>query len=132
MNRKFIILTIVLTIFAAGCTPKATNSSQDTSLPNAQETTSSLFALPDDASNITTEPESVNFQSGMTLEEAILMYRDEFINKQGLAERGLVTVVNDTNFSIVFDGSENGMAVVVQGVQLDENSININIRYEDN
>jgi hypothetical protein len=60
------------------------------------------------------------------------MYRDEFINKQGLAERGLVTVVNDTNFSIVFDGSENGMAVVVQGVQLDENSININIRYEDN
>jgi hypothetical protein len=90
-----------------------------------------VFPVPSDAANIIGEggEGDLNFQTEMTLEEALEFYREE-LTAQGLAERDILTVVDETIFSIVFDGNENGLATVVQGVDLGE-AVNINIRFED-
>jgi len=66
----------------------------------------------------------------MALEEVIEFYRQSF-SARGLAEREMLTIINEDVFNIVFDGAPNGKAVVVQGVRLDNGSVNVNIRYED-
>jgi hypothetical protein len=71
----------------------------------------------------------VNFQTSLSLEDVIEFYRQVFAG-QGLTERTLLTVIADATFSIVFDGSPNGQAIVVQGVDLGA-SVNVNIRFED-
>lgn len=95
-----------------------------------------VFPLPDDVQNLTVTfagdiKEQANYQttSFATLEEAMDFHRDIFL-PQGLTERALLSVTSETTFSMVFDGAENGRAIVVQGVDLD-GSLNINIRYED-
>ncbi len=91
------------------------------------------FPLPQDVQNFTQLPQSeggVNFQTNMSLEDVIIFYRDEFTS-QGLVEREILTVIDDSAFSMVFDGAPNGMAIVVQGVALGPSQTNVNIRYED-
>ena len=65
----------------------------------------------------------------MSLEEAIAFYRQE-LAARGLVERGALTQITEGVFSFVFDGSPNGRAMVIQGVDLG-GSTNISIRYED-
>ncbi len=92
----------------------------------------SVFPIPDDATNFIGEggEADVNFQTEMTLEDLLTFYRDE-LTAQELTERDLLTVVDETIFSIVFDGHENGKAIVIQAVDLGEMR-NINIRFEEN
>jgi len=71
----------------------------------------------------------VNFQTSLSLEEAIEFYRQAFTG-QGLTERKVLTVIEDEIFSMVFDGWPNNKALVIQGVDLGETT-NINIRFED-
>lgn len=90
-----------------------------------------VFPLPADAVNIIGEgaDADLNFQTSLTLEEALDFYRTELI-AQGLVERDLLTVVEESVISVVFDGSENGKAIVIQGVDLGEIT-NISLRFED-
>jgi hypothetical protein len=91
------------------------------------------FPLPGDVQNFTLMPQSeggINFQTDMSLDEVVAFYRGEFVS-QGLVERELLTVVEDSAFSMVFDGAPNGKAIVIQGVTLGPDQTNVNIRYED-
>ena len=66
----------------------------------------------------------------MTLDEAMKFYVETFTNS-GYTERAILTVTSETTFSMVFDGHESGKAIVVQGVDLGDGTVNINIRLED-
>jgi hypothetical protein len=90
-----------------------------------------VFPLPDDVRNFVGEggESMVNFQTGLGLEEVVDFYRRAFVG-QGLTEREILTVVDDAAFSMVFDGTADGKALVIQGVDLGETT-NVNIRFED-
>lgn len=88
------------------------------------------FPLPEDVQNFTGGGDQINFATSLTLEEAIDFYRTA-LGDMGLTERTLNTAITETTFSMVFDGHENGKAVVVQGVDLGNGTTNINIRFED-
>jgi len=91
----------------------------------------SEFPLPGDGQDFVKQGDGeINYQTGMALEEVIEFYRQSF-SARGLAEREMLTIINEDVFNIVFDGAPNGKAVVVQGVRLDNGSVNVNIRYED-
>ncbi len=72
----------------------------------------------------------INFQTTMSLNEVVAFYRNAFENA-GYNERDILTVINDTTFSIVWDGHPSGQAIVVQGVDLGDGMVNVNVRFED-
>ncbi|MDH5606040.1 MAG: hypothetical protein OEY93_04065 [Anaerolineae bacterium] len=87
--------------------------------------------LPDGkVSNLTISDGSVNFQVEASFEDLVSYYRNDAQSK-GLAERTLLTVINDSAISIVFDGHASGKAVVIQMVTLSDGKTNVNIRLED-
>lgn len=89
------------------------------------------FPMPADAANIMDLGNSAyNFQTSMSQDEAVAFYRDTF-KAQGLTEREITTTITEGVFSIVFDGHASGKAIAVQGVDLGEGVLNINIRFED-
>jgi len=90
-----------------------------------------VFPLPDDVQNFTGSggESMVNFQTGLSMEEVIAFYRQSFSEK-GLIERSILTTIDDSGFSMVFDGWDNGKALVIQGVDMGA-SVNVNIRFED-
>ena len=91
----------------------------------------SEFPMPADATNVVNMGNSVlNFQTDLTLDEAMSFYRDE-LGKLGYTERSLLTVTSDATFSMVFDGHESGKAIAVQGVDLGDGTINISISLQD-
>jgi len=90
----------------------------------------SEFPLPDGATNIQEMGGSTNFQVKMTLDEAMKFYMDTFTSS-GYTERPILTVTAETTFSMVFDGHESGKAIVVQGVDFGDGTVNVNIRLED-
>lgn len=87
------------------------------------------FPLPGDATNVTDVAGTVNYQTGMSVEEVMKFYRDAF-TAQGYVERELLTTLSDGVFSMVFDGHEGGQSIVVQGVDLGNGATNVNIRLE--
>lgn len=99
--------------------------------PPAGQDIKSQFPLPTDVSDyMELGPDVVNFQTGMSLKDAIAFYRDSFA-KQGYTERENNTIIaEDQTFSMVFDGHPSGKAIVVQGVVIGK-KVNINIRLED-
>ncbi len=91
------------------------------------------FPLPKDVAgfmHLGTGEGAINFQTKMTIAETVEFYRTAFKEK-GLSEETILTTIQDNTFSIVFKGSANGKAIVVQGVDLGNGTTNINIRYED-
>ncbi|MDP2776316.1 MAG: hypothetical protein Q8O48_01630 [Anaerolineales bacterium] len=90
----------------------------------------SEFPMPDDAKNVVSVAGTVNYQTNLDLEEVMDFYRIIF-GKQGYSERELLTTVTDGVFSFVFDGHESGQAIVVQGVDLGDGSVNVNISFQD-
>jgi hypothetical protein len=119
-----------------GLEPSPTDTSEAVSAPtetsvgtgDATPATASAFPLPDDAKNVVQAGGTTNFQTGLSLKDALAFYQDAF-TKKGYTERTLLHVVSDTTFSIVFDGDPSGQATVVQAVDL-SGSTNINIRLE--
>ena len=73
---------------------------------------------------------SINYQTSMKLTEVVDLYRDAF-EEAGYDERDITTVINDDTFSIVWDGHPSGQAIVVQGVDLGDGNMNVNVRFED-
>jgi hypothetical protein len=90
----------------------------------------SEFPLPDGAINVQDVGGSINFQAKMSMDEAMKFYMDSFTSS-GYTERALLTVTSETTFSMVFDGHESGQAIVVQGVDFGDGTVNVNIRLED-
>ena len=89
------------------------------------------FPLPADVQNLTDlGPGTINYQTSMTLNEVVAFYRDVF-EMAGYNERDITTVINETTFSIVWDGHPSGQAIVVQGVDLGDGTVNVNVRFED-
>jgi hypothetical protein len=88
------------------------------------------FPLPDGATNVQELGGSTNFQVKMSLDEAMKFYMEALTSK-GYTERTISTVTSDTTFSMVFEGHESGKIIVVQGVDLGDGSVNVNIRLED-
>lgn len=104
-------------------------SPEENNIPSLGSTTE--FPLPADASNvISMGSDIVNFQTKLSLDEAMKFYLDEF-GKKGYAERDGLTVTSDMTFSMVFDGHESGKAVTVQGVDLGDGTVNISISLVD-
>ena len=92
----------------------------------------SEFPIPDDVdagSVMDMGDGAINFQTSLSLPDAVTFYRFAFIDL-GYVEREINTSITDTVFSIVFDGHPSGKAIVIQGVTLGDNT-NINIRFED-
>ena len=88
------------------------------------------FPLPGNVTNFTDMGNgSINFQTNLSLKNTIAFYRDAF-KKEGITERTINTAITGTTFSLVFDGDPTGLAIVVQGVDLGNGKINVNIRYE--
>lgn len=98
--------------------------------PAENKSVETEFPLPEDVEKVDDLGNgAINFQTSLSLPDAVTFYRFAFIDL-GYTEREINTVIEDTTFSIVFDGHESGKAIVVQGVDLGE-SVNINIRFED-
>jgi hypothetical protein len=91
----------------------------------------SVFPLPSGISNLMADDTSANFQVEAKIDEMVAFYRSELVDGWGLTERDLLTVISDTTANLVFDGHSNGLAVVVQMVDLGNGTVNINIRFED-
>jgi hypothetical protein len=111
----------------AAMEPAETTGADPASAPNYETD----FPLPETVQNFTSQnddSQGINFQTDLTLAEAMSFYRQQFV-AQGLLERELLTVTSDTTFSMVFDGAENGKALVIQGVIIGE-MVNLNIRFE--
>ena len=89
-----------------------------------------VFPLPDDVQEFLTMGDGqINYQTGLSMDEIIEFYRQSFAD-MGLTERPILTVIDDSAFSLVFDGWENGKSVVLQGVDFGT-SMNVNLRFED-
>jgi hypothetical protein len=117
-------LSLSATVFSA--------ASQMESVKLAQAGYDTEFPLPNSVMNFQNLPgpgdKTINFQTNLSLTDAIAFYRTALTAK-GLTERKITTSETQSVFSIVFDGSTNGKALVVQSVNLVANR-NINIRYE--
>jgi hypothetical protein len=107
----------------------------DSSSPTGQSGNSGKydteFPLPANVQHFTTlDDGSINYQTSMKLTEVVDFYREAF-KQAGYKERDITTVINDATFSIVWDGHPSGKAVVVQGVDLGDGTVNVNVRLED-
>ena len=108
----------------------APQESADSESGGGEASVKTDFPLPDGATNVQEMGGSTNFQVKMSLDEAMKFYVD-VLTSEGYTERPILTVTSDTTFSMVFDGHESGKAIVVQGVDLGDGTVNVNIRLED-
>ena len=145
MKQKTLFLLMVLVLLLAACSSPSEQSevgsagnaaeSENTgdNAPEEADVSASegdaVFPLPSDYKNLIADDTSVNFQTSSSMDEMLDFYRGQFAD-MGLTERELLTVVEDTTASLVFDGDSSGMAVVLQMVDLGD-STNVNIRFED-
>ena len=89
------------------------------------------FPLPSNVEIFTKfDDDSINYQTSLSLNELVEFYRDEFADA-GYDERDINTEINDAIISIVWDGHTSGNAIVVQGVDLGDGKVNVNVRLED-
>lgn len=106
-----------------------TQDEEDTSL-NEVGVYDAVFPLPDNIQNlINLGDDSINFQTSLSITEAIDFYRQAF-QAENISERTINTAITATTFSLVFDGHPNG-TIVIQGFDLGDGTTNINIRFED-
>ncbi|MBL8050529.1 MAG: hypothetical protein JNM46_04850 [Anaerolineales bacterium] len=88
------------------------------------------FPMPSDATNVFDVAGTVNYQTSLSLDDVVAFYRDAY-GKEGLTERESNTVVANGVFSMVFDGDPSGKAVVIQGVDLGDGTVNVTITLQD-
>jgi len=104
---------------------------EESAPPGDQNKLDTAFPLPDDVQNfMQLGDDIINFQTSLSLSEVVDFYRAAF-SSQGLTERTLLTVISDMAVSLVFDGDPNGMAIVLQCVDLGDGTTNVNLSYQD-
>ena len=115
---------------AAEPTPETEETAPEPTEAAGPASYDTVFPLPDDVQEFLTMGDGqINYQTGLSMDEIIEFYRQSFAD-MGLTERPILTVIDDSGFSLVFDGWENGKSVVLQGVDFGT-SINVNLRLED-
>ena len=101
---------------------------QPTQAPESKVETE--FPMPDDANTVMDMGGGmINFQTGMKIDEVVAFYR-QALGDAGYTEREITTVIDASMCSLVFDKS-GSKSIVVQGVDLGNGAINVNIRYEE-
>jgi len=145
-NRRLIFALAILLMASLACSlfgggsagseggaPSAEGgeSQQDAPAPSSSGNYDTVFPMPPEVENfMDLGDDAINYQTSMKLDDVIAFYRGEF-EKAGYDERDITTVINDTTFSIVWDGHPSGKAIVVQGVDLGNGTTNVNVRFED-
>ena len=115
----------------SGTNPTDVATQDGGSSTTSGQDSASGFPLTDDAFNVVDVGDGVVvYYTHLSLDEVMKFYRDEYVS-QGLTERGLLTVVSDTTFSMVFDGDPSGKAIVIQGVDLGDGSSTVSIGLQD-
>jgi len=141
MKRNRVILFLVTLVVASlACGFFGSRGGVDDGVPGTVAPSTGLeeeevydydFPTPPDAQNLMEMGTGgINFQTTMSMSGVVDFYRSTF-ESAGYQERDILTVINATTFSIVWDGHPSGQAIVVQGVDLGDGTININIRLED-
>jgi hypothetical protein len=138
MKRNRLFLALVVFVFASlACSLFGGGSSSSgvgdspSSAGGGSGKYDTEFPMPPKVENFTDlGDDSINYQTPMKLTEVVDFYRDQF-GKAGYVERPILTVINEDTFSMVWDGHPSGKAIVVQGVDLGDGSVNVNIRFED-
>jgi hypothetical protein len=109
----------------------STGAGESSPSPEASGDYDTDFPLPANVENfMKLENGAINYQTSLKLTEVVEFYREAF-KSAGYEERDINTVINDTTFSIVWDGHTSGQAIVVQGVDLGNGATNVNVRFED-
>ncbi|HSM71462.1 MAG TPA: hypothetical protein VK851_07965, partial [Anaerolineales bacterium] len=72
---------------------------------------------------------NILYYTNLSLDEVMEFYRAEY-ESRGYIEDELLTVESDVAFSMVFDGDPSGRALVIQSVDLDDDSRSVTIRLE--
>jgi hypothetical protein len=144
-NRLFLALVVLVLASLACSLFSSGDSDSDVSPPPQGEESSpgapasgggsgkydTEFPLPSDVESFMDLGDgAINYQTSMQLTDVVEFYRNEFANA-GYVERDITTVINDDTFSIVWDGHLSGQAIVVQGVDLGNGTVNVNVRFED-
>jgi hypothetical protein len=138
-----VLMSLACQTFAGGGSSPAASGGGDSANPSQPGDTggsdsggetdvdSELFPMPSDAESVTEMGnDTVIFQTGVSVDEAMNFYRDAY-GKQGYEERDILTVKSDQAFSMVFDGHSSGKALIVQGADLGNGKINITISLQD-
>jgi hypothetical protein len=113
-------------------TPTSLPTPTATERPLTDSSYETEFPLPPNIDNFMKfENGSINYQTSMSLTDVVEFYRYEFVST-GYEERDSITKINDDTISIVWDGHLSGQAIVVQGVDLGNGSVNVNVRFENN
>ena len=143
-KRVFLALTVLLTASLAcglcggggsagseGVAPSTGGGEPGQDAPSDSGNYDTEFPLPPQVDNfMDLGNDTINYQTSMKLNDVVAFYRGEF-EKAGYDERDITTVINDTTFSIVWDGHPSGKALVVQGVDLGDGNMNVNVRLEE-
>ena len=145
-NKRSILLLAVLLILSLACglfgggsggseggvpSGESGEAQQDAPVPSGSGKYDTEFPMPPKVENFMELGEdTINYQAPMELTEVVEFYRSEF-DKAGYSEREIVTSIEDSTFSLVWDGHPSGKAIVVQGVDLGDGTTNVNVRLED-
>ena len=146
MKRKELFLMLVVLVLASlacslfgggragteGNAPSGDEEPQqgDAPSPSNSGKYDTEFPLPPEVENFTDMGNgSINYQTPMSLTDVVAFYRAEF-ERAGYDERDILTSIEDTGFSLVWDGHPSGKAIVIQGVDLGNGTVNVNIRLE--
>lgn len=73
--------------------------------------------------------DAINYSTDADLKDVYDFYVAE-LTKDGLKERKITTVVNETVINLVMEGAEDGKSVIVQAFQLSPGVVNVNVRKE--
>ena len=138
-NKKLTLVFAVLLIASLACSltggrgDSAGVSDSDSPSPSTGGSGKydTEFPLPPKVENfMDLGDDTINYQTPMKLDDVVAFYRSEFENA-GYDERDITTVINEDTFSIVWDGHPSGKMVVVQGVDLGDGNMNVNVRLEE-
>lgn len=110
--------------------PPVENPSNTSSDQNPSTQGDSEYPMTTDASNVVETAGVVNYQTEFSLTEVIDFYRDT-LSSQGYSERSINTAITDVTFNLVFDGHPSGQALVIQGTNLGNGSVNVTIFLQD-
>jgi len=140
--KCFLLLLIILTFALNACGGLDALAPEPTAtpLPTAASGYSSggkignhasLFPIPTNVYNyMVLNPETLNYATSLNFDEIIAYYTKEFDNA-GLTVRENATEINDLNFTMIWDGHDSGRAILLQGLDLENGSYNVILKFVD-
>jgi hypothetical protein len=130
MNKtRLRIVLAVLIVLAA--TESACSTLNAVSAPVGLSDSISDFPLPGHVRDFTKlSDEMTTFGTDMSMKDLLAFYRDA-LSKKGYTERTQLTLSNETDFGVVFDGHAGGKEFIAQGSILPDGSSTVTLRLRD-